>query len=97
MCRPIRWASQRTTFNEIGDLPTFDNFEGGLDKKDVSFRVWIDFEPAAVDETEREMIWESGGGTVGLSLVYEAGNKLVLRAAGNGGNDCHRCRTCADG
>ncbi len=70
----------------IEALPTFDGFQGGLDQRDVTFRVWIDFDPATVTEDEREMIWESGGGTVGFSLVYENGDRLVLRAAGNGGN-----------
>jgi hypothetical protein len=32
------------------------------------------------------MLWESGGGTVGFSLVYETGNRLVLRGVGDGGN-----------
>ena len=31
------------------------------------------------------MLYESGGGTVGISVVYEEGNKIVLRSAGNGG------------
>lgn len=67
-------------------LPTFDGFDGGLDRQDVTFRVWIDFREAEVSADNSEMIWESGGGTVGFSLVYDAGNVLVLRAAGNGGN-----------
>lgn len=67
-------------------LPTYDNFQGDLDKQDVTFRVWIDFRANTLGEEEREMIWESGGGTVGLALVYESDNTLVLRAAGNGGN-----------
>ncbi|MEM7383739.1 MAG: LamG-like jellyroll fold domain-containing protein, partial [Verrucomicrobiota bacterium] len=66
-------------------LPTFDNIGGNEDKLDVSFRVCIDFQPQTNADT-REMIWESGGGTVGFSLVYENNSTLVLRAAGNGGN-----------
>ncbi|MFT5192712.1 MAG: hypothetical protein ACI9DF_005832 [Verrucomicrobiales bacterium] len=67
-------------------LRTFDAFQGGLDQRDVTFRAHIDFRNAGVSEGEREMIWESGGGTVGFALVYETGNKLAFRAAGNGGN-----------
>ncbi len=67
-------------------LPTFNGYRGGEDGADVTFRLFIDFEPTDVTEDEREILWESGGGTVGFSLVYETGNRLVLRAAGNGGN-----------
>jgi hypothetical protein len=73
------------TFNEPMALPTFDNFRGGEDKQDVTFRAFIDFD-AKTDDDGRDMIWESGGGTVGFAIVYETGSKLVLRAAGNGGN-----------
>ncbi len=73
------------TWNEISALPSLDNFQGTADKQDVTFRVFIDFNEAAVSEDEREVIWESGGGFVGFSLVYETGNTLVLRAAGSGG------------
>lgn len=72
-------------FNEPMVLATFDNFRGGEDKQDVTFRVYIDFD-AKTDEDGRDMIWESGGGTVGFAIVYETGSKLALRAAGNGGS-----------
>lgn len=72
-------------FNEPMVLATFDNLNGGEDKQDVTFRAFIDFD-AKTDENGRDMIWESGGGTVGFAIVYETGSKLVLRAAGNGGN-----------
>lgn len=66
-------------------LPSFNGFRGDADRRDVTFRVFIDFDTFSSGE-EREIVWESGGGTVGFSLVYEMGNRLVLRAAGNGGN-----------
>ena len=67
-------------------LETLPTFNGGADTSDVTFRVFIDFDASGATEEEREMIWESGGGTIGFSLVYESGNQLVLRAAGDGGN-----------
>ncbi len=69
----------------LGSLPTFNNFEGGADRKDVTFRAFIDFENYQSSEEESEIIWEAGAGTIGFSLVYEGGNRLVLRAAGNAG------------
>ena len=77
------------SYHTLQGLPTFNGFRGNADQRDVTFRVFIDFDAfsSAVGEAgEREMIWESGGGTVGFSLVYEEDNRLVLRAAGNGGN-----------
>jgi hypothetical protein len=56
----------------------------GADTEDASFRLWADF--SEKPDGQREVIFETGGATVGLSLVYEAGSELVLRAAGDGGN-----------
>ena len=70
-------------WNAIGTLPSFQ--ANGWDKQDVTLRAAVDFDAKTGGETE--VIWESGGGTVGFSLLYEQGSKLVLRAAGNGGND----------
>ncbi len=61
----------------------YDSLDGAFSTQDATFRVAIDFEAKA--DGAREMIFESGGGTVGLAAVYEAGNKVVLRAAGNDG------------
>ena len=47
------------------------------------FRALVDFEPKPAGE--REVIFETGAGTVGFSFVYEAPSTLVLRAAGSGG------------
>ena len=69
--------------NEIGALPTFDGFEGGLDLVDVTFRACVDFDEKT--DPDIEVIFETGGGTIGFSLVYEEGSKLVLRASGDGG------------
>ena len=71
------------TWNEIQPLPTFDGYDGGLDTADATFRVCIDFDTK--QDEEREVIFETGAGTIGFSLVYEEGNELVLRADGNGG------------
>jgi hypothetical protein len=69
--------------NEIGTLPSFDGFEGGLDTVDVSFRACVNFNEK--DNPDIEVIFETGGGTIGFSLVYEEGSKLVLRSTGDGG------------
>ena len=73
--------------NVIGPLPTYNartvgNFVG-VDLLDATFTAVIEF--ADKLDGEREVIWESGGGTIGFSFVYEAPNQLVLRASGNGG------------
>ena len=74
------------SWHSLQALPSFNGFRGGDDQKDVTFRAFIDFTATDATEDEREIIWESGGGAIGFSLVYETGNKLILRAAGNGGN-----------
>ena len=73
--------------NVIGPLPTYNartvgNFVG-VDLLDATFTAVIEF--ADKPDGEREVIWESGGGTIGFSFVYEAPNQLVLRASGNAG------------
>ncbi len=67
----------------VGPLPSFDNNGGTNDKLDASFRVYIDF--LAKDAGQREVIFETGGGTIGWSVVYEAPSTLVARASGAGG------------
>ena len=74
----------------LGALPTYNMRNSGdgspnWDTLDATFLVDIDFDPK--EEGNRELVWESGGGTIGWSVVYEAGNKLVSRKAGNGGLD----------
>ncbi|MGK0189028.1 MAG: hypothetical protein ACI9R3_004845 [Verrucomicrobiales bacterium] len=64
-------------------LPSFSGFNDGADLLDVTFRACVNF--TAKDDPDLEVIFETGGGTVGFSLVYEEGSKLVLRAAGDGG------------
>ena len=68
---------------DIGTLPSFSGFEGDADLLDVTFRAFVDFE--AKDDPDLEVVFETGGGTIGFSLVYEEGSKLVLRSAGDGG------------
>ncbi len=71
---------------QITELGQFGSMQAnGWDTRDGTFRLSIDFEAKA--DGGPEVIFESGGATVGLSLVYEAGNKLVIRQVGNGGND----------
>ncbi len=72
-------------WQEFAVLDTFNGFDSNADGKDVTFRAFIDFEDYQSSENDREIIWETGAGTVGFSLVYESGNRLVLRAAGNAG------------
>ena len=72
----------------IGTFPTFNNRDfgnGAVDKKDATFIVDVDFD--AHPGGERQLIFETGGGTVGWSLVYEEGNKIVARKVGRGGNN----------
>ena len=68
----------------VAALPaTFNSYMGGRDLADVTFQLLVDFEEKPTGS--REVIFETGGGTFGFSLVYEAGNNLVLRASGNSG------------
>ena len=69
--------------NELGTLPSFNGFEGDQDTLDATFRACVDFDEKA--DPDIEVIFETGGATIGFSLVYEEGSKLVLRAAGDGG------------
>jgi hypothetical protein len=78
-----RLGEPTLTWAMVQELPSFDGIEGGADLLDASFRVWIDFEEKL--DGERELIFETGGATIGHSVVYEAPNKLVYRADGNGG------------
>ncbi|MEM7384398.1 MAG: LamG-like jellyroll fold domain-containing protein, partial [Verrucomicrobiota bacterium] len=76
------------TLRRVGPLATYQGRNSGdanWEFLDVTFLVNIDFEEKT--EGNREVIWESGAGTVGLSMVYETGNQLVLRKSGNGGLD----------
>jgi len=70
-------------YTVIGPLPTFNNLGGTNDRLDATFRVLVDFEEKV--DGNREVIFETGGGTVGWSIAYEAPSALVARAAGNGG------------
>ena len=71
-----------------GVLPTYnardDGFGTTSDLLDMTFTLSIDF----LEKTggTREAIWETGAGTVGTSIAYEAPNTIVMRSAGNGGN-----------
>ena len=75
----------------IGNLPTYNNRTVNrvptVDRLDATFMVAIDFDPTPETSVGnlRELIWESGGGTIGFSICYEHPNTLVLRAAGNSG------------
>lgn len=70
-------------WNTTGTLASFNAYQGGLDLADVTFTASVDFEEKISGAPE--IIFETGGGTIGFSLVYESGNRLILRASGNGG------------
>lgn len=67
----------------LGTGTSFDALFGASDTLDGSFRMFVDFEEKL--DGQREVLFETGGATVGISLVYEAGNNLVFRGAGSGG------------
>lgn len=73
------WASLHVP----GTYSSFDSSLLASDFEDATFRLWVDFEEKL--DGEREVLFESGGATVGISLCYEAGNQVVLRAVGSGG------------
>ncbi|MGI9244489.1 MAG: hypothetical protein ACR2RV_27055, partial [Verrucomicrobiales bacterium] len=80
-------ATPTEVINVIGSLPTYHNRDDGFgvtsDQLDMSFVVCIDFNEKP--DGTRELIWETGGGTIGTSIAYEAPGTIVLRSAGNGG------------
>ena len=70
----------------LGVLATgtsFDALLGASNFADASFRLSVDFEEKV--DGAREVLFETGGATIGISLVYEAGNQLIYRASGSGG------------
>lgn len=58
-------------------------YQGNLDTDDVTFSLLVDFEEKTSGKPE--LIFETGGGVIGFSLIYETNNKLVLRASGGEG------------
>ena len=70
-------------FDTIGPLATFNGQGGGNDLLDATFEAVVDIDEKL--DGAREVIFETGAGTIGFSIVYEAPNQLVLRATGNGG------------
>ncbi len=74
-----------TEFVGADGIPTFDGAYDGADLLDGTWWVMVDFE--AKMDGGPELIFETGGGTIGTSLVYEAPSTLVMRSVGNGGND----------
>ncbi len=69
--------------NTLGTGSSFDALFSVADTLDVSFKMIVNFEEKV--DGDREVIFETGGATVGISLTYEAGNNLVYRASGSGG------------
>lgn len=67
----------------LGTGTSFDSLFGATDTLDASFRMFVDFEEKL--DGQREVLFETGGATIGISLVYEAGSNLVFRGAGSGG------------
>ena len=78
----------------VGTLPTYNARSVGgainVDVLDATFRAFLDL----TEKTEgvREVIWETGGATIGWSFVYEAPSTLVARAVGNGGQSLATAR-----
>ena len=70
--------------NVLGVLPTYNaRAVAGIpavDLMNMTFTVVIDFDEKP--EGQRELIWETGGGTIGTSVCYEAPSTLVYRLAG---------------
>ncbi len=73
-------GAQTGAFYRLGDTTSFQNQFAGADLKDAVFIVSVDFDEHA--GSGPEVIWETGGATQGVSLVYEEGNRIVYRAAG---------------
>jgi len=69
--------------NTLGTGSSFDALFSVADTLDVSFKMLVDFEEKV--DGDREVIFETGGATIGISLTYEAGNNLIYRASGSGG------------
>jgi hypothetical protein len=80
------------TLNALNSaLPTFNgrtvNGVTGVDLKDATFALSVDFNDPAGASSQNQILWETGGGTIGLSLVYVPSSMtLSLRQASNGGN-----------
>ena len=70
-------------WNTAGSIPTMNNTNDGADSLDATWQAWIDFDAKA--DGGAENIFETGAGTIGLSLVYEAPSTLVMRSTGLGG------------
>ena len=73
--------------NVLGALPTYNaRAVGGfaaVDLIDMTFTASVDFDEKL--EGQRELIWETGGGTIGSSVCYEAPSTLVYRVVGLSG------------
>lgn len=80
------------TLNALNSfLPTFNaravNGVTGVDLKDATFALSVDFNDPAGASDQNHVLWETGGGTIGLSLVYvPSSTTLSLRQASNAGN-----------
>ncbi|BCX49252.1 bacteriocin [Haloferula helveola] len=88
---PTQTFTTQGLLSNIGDASSnsFNDFawaaEGIVagDTLDATFAMTV----TLADHTtaDRQTLWETGGGTIGLSLNYEAGNVLVMRMSGNDG------------
>lgn len=72
-----------------GDFSSFNSADYGgagltdVDTLDATFALTLTLDDYST--TDRQTLFETGGGTIGFSLNYEAGNRLALRASGNDG------------
>jgi len=71
------------TYTTIGNLPTWGGT--GSDTQDATFTAYIDFDANPIGG-DREVIWESGAGGTGTSLIYEEDNTLRFRTRQGGGS-----------
>lgn len=63
------------------------NGVAAVDIKDATFALLVDFNDPAGASSQNHILWETGGGTIGMSLVYVPSTMtLSLRQASNGGN-----------
>ncbi|MDE0861917.1 MAG: PEP-CTERM sorting domain-containing protein [Akkermansiaceae bacterium] len=79
------------TVTAIGAFGTFNNRTvnsvANVDTKDATFALLVDFNDPASVSTDNHLLWETGAGTIGMSLVYSPASSTVsLRQASSSGS-----------
>lgn len=67
----------------FGTAASYDTLLLATNTTDASFKLVVDF--LEKTDGQREVLFETGGGSTGISLVYEAGNQIIFRGSGGGG------------